>query len=60
MDVAEGSTPRSLLAELSARTPGLAAMEASLRCAIEQEYAGWDDPIPAGAEVAFIPPTAGG
>ncbi len=40
--------------------PGLAGMRANLRCAVEQEYAGWETPVTDQAEVAFIPPTAGG
>jgi molybdopterin converting factor small subunit len=40
--------------------PGLAALRGNLRCAVEQEYAGWETPVVDQAEVAFIPPTAGG
>lgn len=32
----------------------------SLAIAINQEYAGDNDPLPAGAEIALIPPVSGG
>jgi molybdopterin converting factor small subunit len=35
-------------------------MRANLRCAIDQEYVDWETPLPDGAELALIPPTAGG
>jgi molybdopterin converting factor small subunit len=31
-----------------------------LRWAVDQEYAGWDQVLRDGAELALIPPTAGG
>ena len=46
--------------ELCRRQPRLAAMKAMLRCAVDQEYADWDSVLHDGAELALIPPTAGG
>src|SRR5690606_12350725 len=33
---------------------------AQLRVAVDGAFAAWDDPVPPGAEVAFIPPVSGG
>jgi molybdopterin converting factor small subunit len=60
LDVAEESTPESVFEELSVREPRLAPMRKVLRCAIDQEYSTWDAVLHDGAELALIPPTAGG
>lgn len=60
LEVPEKSTPESVFAELSLREPRLARMRAVLRCAIDQEYSSWDAVLHDGAELALIPPTAGG
>ena len=46
--------------ELSLRHPKLAEMRANLRCAVDQEYVDWETSLHDGAELALIPPTAGG
>ncbi len=48
---------RSVLAELH---PALARVLPRCRLAVNQEFAGDDDPVPEGAEVAVIPPVSGG
>ncbi len=60
MTVDVGSSPESVFAALCRETPPLAAIRDRLKCAIDDEYARWDDHFPEGAELAFIPPTAGG
>ena len=60
IEVAEESTPESVFEELSRREPRLAPMRKLLRCAIDQEYTTWDAVLHDGAELALIPPTAGG
>lgn len=35
-------------------------MRSNLRCAVDQEYVDWETPLHDGAELALIPPTAGG
>ena len=60
MEVAEGGTVATVFDELSHLHPRLADARRSLRCAVDLEYASWDDPVHDQAEVAFIPPTAGG
>lgn len=60
MEVGEGSTPASVFEQLSQDSPQLVAMRDRLRCAVDQEYAAWSVPLHDGAELAFIPPTAGG
>jgi molybdopterin converting factor subunit 1 len=60
LEVGEAATPASVFEQLAVTTPRLRDMRRLLRCAIDQEYADWDAPLRAGAEIAFIPPTAGG
>lgn len=60
LDVPDGSTPRSVFRRLCEGAPLLEPMEGSLRCAIDHEYAGWEDQLGDGVELAFIPPVAGG
>ena len=50
----------SIFDQLVGDHPRLAEMRQNLRCAVEQEYTDWDTPVADEAEVAFIPPTAGG
>ena len=45
---------------LAARHPALARVLPRCRLAVNQEFAGDDDPVPDGAEVAVIPPVSGG
>jgi len=49
----------ALYAEISARH-GIAWTRDALRVAVNGEFARWSDPLPAGGEVAFIPPVSGG
>jgi MoaE-MoaD fusion protein len=60
LDIGEGSTAAMVFDELCRRQPGLAAMRPMLRCAVDLEYADWDSVLHDGAELALIPPTAGG
>lgn len=60
LEVGEGSTPESVLAEMERQAPGLERLRPNLRCAVDQEYADWSVDLREGAELAFIPPTAGG
>ena len=60
LEVEEGSTPGSVFDVLCRRQPRLAEMRPTLRCAVDQDYAAWDATLHDGAEVALIPPTAGG
>ncbi len=56
-------TVGDLIAWLSARSPGHAAAFADLstvRCAVNQDFAGPETPIAPGDEVAFFPPVTGG
>ena len=58
--VEEGSTPETVFAAVSAQAPGLAPLRADLRVAVDDAYCAWDAALKDGAELAFIPPTAGG
>lgn len=57
------TTPRALVAELSAREPRYAAAFSdlsALRVALDQQLAGFDSPLAGVREVAFFPPMTGG
>ena len=57
------TTVADLTAWLAARGPGFAAAFAAtktIRCAVNQAFAGPDAAIAAGDEVAFFPPVTGG
>ncbi len=60
---ADVATVAGLVALLKARSPGHAAAFAagkSIRCAVNQAFAGPDDPVRPGDEIAFFPPVTGG
>jgi molybdopterin converting factor small subunit len=57
---APGLTVALLLEELQARWPALKAHDSSIRVAVNLEYADRNAVIPAGAEVAIMPPVQGG
>lgn len=53
-------TVAAVRAALLARRPALARVLAQSRIAVDQRFARDDDEVPDGAEVAIIPPVAGG
>jgi MoaE-MoaD fusion protein len=54
------STVGALLEEVCARHPTLQPLLPHLRVAVNQEFTSPEQPVPDGAEVALIPPVAGG
>ena len=60
LDLDEGATAADAFDVLAGRAPGLAAMRGAIRPAVDNEYAAWSTVLAAGAELALIPPTAGG
>lgn len=60
LDLPKGSRVVELIDALLAVVPVLAPLIPKLRIAVAEEFAGPDDVIPEGAEVALIPPVAGG
>lgn len=60
LELPAGSTVAHLTTALLAQIPELAPLLPKLRIAVAEEFAGPDDVIPEGAEVALIPPVAGG
>ncbi|MSP24944.1 MAG: MoaD/ThiS family protein [Myxococcales bacterium] len=56
----EPCSAAELLGLICARFPALAPHKGSLRIAINGAYAGADDPVRPGDEVALIPPVCGG
>lgn len=54
------SSVEDLLAALFERHPDLRALRAHLRIAVNQEFVALEAPVPENAEVALLPPVAGG
>ena len=53
------ATLMALYSELRVRH-GLALPAARVRVAVNGEFAAWDAPLAGGAQIAFLPPVAGG
>ena len=60
LELPPGATLRDCFRELSAEAPALARMEDALLVARNEVYAGWEDSLQEGDEVALIPPVSGG
>lgn len=60
VELEAGATVSALLAELVGRHPSLEPLLPHLRVAVNQEFCALEDRLPEGAEVALIPPVAGG
>ncbi len=60
LELPAGSKVFELTSALLAKIPELAPLLPKLRIAVAEEFAGPDEVIPEGAEVALIPPVAGG
>lgn len=60
LELPEGATARSAWEAVCAAHPRLSALSNSLVPAVNQQYAGWDQTLSSGDEVAFIPPVSGG
>jgi len=58
VELPDGATVEALLKAVTAQVPSLASL--SMRVAVNQEFAQARDVIPSGAEIALIPPVAGG
>jgi molybdopterin converting factor subunit 1 len=60
LDLPEGATAEDAWQRVAARHPTLAPRRATLTAAHNRRYAGWDEPLSDGDEIAFIPPVSGG
>lgn len=60
MDVPEGTSVKAAMEMIASRHAGLRDLLPHLRIAVNQEFGRGDDVVPAGAELALIPPVAGG
>lgn len=54
-----GATPADVWSQLSSQYD-LGPLPRSFRCAVNSEYAAWNDPLKDGDELAVIPPVSGG
>ena len=55
----DGSTAADAWRQLSDRY-NLGPLPRAFRCAVNSEYARWEDPLSEGDELAVIPPVSGG
>lgn len=60
LSLGDGASAGEVLDALCAQHPSLAAHRGSLRVAVDGEYVKADAALSEGAEVAVIPPVAGG
>jgi molybdopterin synthase catalytic subunit len=60
VEVPPPASVRDVFGVYGRRFPELRAFRASIAASLNQEYAGWDSPVSAGDEVAFLPPVSGG
>lgn len=60
LELPAGTDAGAAFDALAAVAPELSAMRSKVRCAVGGEYASWDTMLEDGAELALIPPTAGG
>ncbi len=60
VELSDGAVVQQLLDLLCALHPALTALLPHLRVAVNHEFTALDAPVPPGAEVALIPPVAGG
>jgi molybdopterin synthase catalytic subunit len=60
LELADGATLTDAWSALEGAYPGLAPHRAFVRAARNGAYAGWDQAVADGDEVAFLPPVSGG
>jgi sulfur-carrier protein len=60
IDVADGATVAELRKQLIDQVPSLARLLPHMTFAVGSQYVSEDSPIPAGTDVACIPPVSGG
>lgn len=60
IDVRDGATAREVMDAIVARHPAVGDLRRHLRMAVNQEFVDLDEVVPAGAEIALIPPVSGG
>ena len=56
----EAATPAECFDRLVELHGGIAGVRESVMVAVNSQYAGWNDRLATGDEVAFIPPVSGG
>ena len=58
--IGDGASARAVWAGLTAEFPELAEYTTVISCAVNEEYARFEQPVRNGDEVAFLPPVSGG
>lgn len=59
-ELPEAATARTAWAAIAQEFPALSDYEATISCAVNEEYARLSVPLADGDEVAFLPPVSGG
>jgi molybdopterin converting factor subunit 1 len=60
LELPPGARAADAWGALAVRYPQLGELPKSYRCALNSEYAAWEDGLKEGDEVAVIPPVSGG
>lgn len=60
LDIEAGATVDAALASLVDRVPQLGPLRATLRVAVDEEFAAGSDVLRPGATLALLPPVSGG
>jgi molybdopterin converting factor subunit 1 len=60
LDLSAPATAEDVWRALVERHPSLAPRRGSVAAAVNRSYAGFEDPVAEGDEIAFIPPVSGG
>lgn len=60
VELSSGATASTALRQIIQRHPGLAALEGSLRMAVNEEFASGQQVLQEGDSLALLPPVSGG
>lgn len=60
IEVGEDASAQEVIAAIGDRLPEISRLLPSCRLAVDCSYVTADSPVPAGAEIALIPPVSGG
>ena len=60
LELPPGATVAQALEAVGALRPGLRALDASVRVAVDRAFSSLDQPLQDGSELALLPPVSGG